>query len=428
MKKKITIIFIGIIIISFLWQVSEYYKLKGDAEQTREEHVSLELKEKTDLIGLLDSYGVPFSPHVKDSFFDNLCQKCKDNGTFFSSLDMYNLYINKTWNLEGELKNDVTISEHVLMQNYSIDFARHKFGDKIRADLEYSCDDEAGSMTLNEYISDCKNPIIFYSCAANDLFFYFDANPSTMTLPKLIDILFHADQGISLMEEGIAQNIDSLLDCNPSAQIYVMGLYVPSDNFFIQRGATPFIDHINHIIESVCNHHEQVYYVDVSCLSFCVIDGDFHPDQDGQIIIAEKLTEALNEHRNENRKSNPGRQEAGRGKKNNGTSDMEYREGELFETVRAGNLPMEDYVECSVAVESAFSDLGWDDITEKDIKRIQSGFISLWKDDPHIQSDMEKAMDILYIERKILKGVDLKKHALFPEDVDNDKLSLIDYY
>ena len=428
MKKKITGIIIGIIIISLLWQVSEYNKLKKDAERTRKNIISLDMKGKLDLIGLLDSYGVPFSIHVQKSFLNILCQKCTEKERLSSSLDMFNLYINKTWNVEGELKNDVTIAEHVLMQNYSIDFARHKFGERNRDDLQYTYDDKTGDMTLYKYFADCKNPFILYSCAANDLFFYFDANPATITLPKLIDILLHANQGISLMKEGIAQNIDSLLDCNPSAQIYVMGLYVPTDNFFIQRAATPFVDHINHEIEDVCNQHEQVYYVDVSCLSFCVIDGDFHPNQDGQIIIAEKLTEALNKHGNENRKSNPRMEETIKTEKDRGANEKERSEEELFESVSESGLSMADYVECSVAVEKAFLDLGWDDITEKDIKRIQPGFISLWKEDPHIQSDMERAFEILYIERKILKGIDLKKHALFPEKVINDKLSLLDHY
>ena len=428
MKKIITCIIIGIIIISLLWQVSEYYILKSDAEKTRKRNISLDLEDKVDLIGLLDSYGVLFSPYVKESFLDNLCEKCKDEDAFSSVLDMYNLYINKTWNLEGELKNGVTLSEHVLMQNYSIDFARHKFGDSIKDKLKYACDNEKGNMTLYRYIADCKNPAILYSCAANDLFFYYDANPATMTLPKVINILLHAEQGIGLMEEGIAQNIDSLLECNPSAQIYIMGLYVPSDNFFIQRAATPFINHINHTIENICNQRNQVYYIDVSCLSFCVIDGDFHPDQNGQIIIAEKLAKALNEHINDEKVQNQEKQEVDVTGNDNESSNKEYSEEELFNAVGKVSLPMNDYVECSVAIEKAFSELGWEDIIESDIKRIRPGFLSLWKDDTHLQKDMEKALDILYIERKILRGVDLKKYALYPNDVVNDKLSLIDYY
>lgn len=428
MKKTITGIIIGIIIISLLWQVSEYYKLKSDAEKTRKSSISLDLEEKVDLIGLLDSYGVPFSPYVKESFLDNLCEKCKDEGNFSSSLDMYNLYINKTWNLEGELKNGVTLSEHVFMQNYSIDLARHKFGDSIKDNLKYACDNETGNMTLYRYITSCGNPVILYSCAANDLFFYFDANPATMTLPKLINILMNAEQGIDLMEEGMVQNIDSLLKCNSSAQIYVIGLYVPSDNLFIQRAATPFIDHINHTIENICNQRDQVYYVDVSCLSFCLIDGDFHPDQNGQIIIAEKLAKALNGHINDERVQNQEKQEVDITGNDNESSDKEYSEEELFDSIGKVNLPMNDYVECSVAVEKAFSELGWEDIKENDIKRIRPGFISLWKDNPNLQKDMEKALNILCIERKILRGVDLKRYALYPDDVVNDKLSLIDYY
>ena len=63
MKKIITGIIIGIIIISLLWQVSEYNKLKKDAERTSKNIIPLDIERKLDLIGLLDSYGVPFSIH-----------------------------------------------------------------------------------------------------------------------------------------------------------------------------------------------------------------------------------------------------------------------------------------------------------------------------------------------------------------------------
>ena len=381
MKRKLLLFIIGIIILAGIWQMVEYLKLKKEAEKVCQEKISLNLDHKVDFIGMLDSYGVPFSPKVKDTFLDYLCEEARKDDNLSSKLDLYNLYINKTWNLEGELRNNISLSEHVLMQNYSIGFIRHKYGKMIRDDLHYSCQDNIGDQSIRRYISRCENPIILYSCAANDLFFYFDATPETLTFPKMINILRHTNEGIQLMGDGVAQNIDTLLECNPSAQIYVMGLYVPSSNLFIQTVGNPLIKKINQKLKRICDAKNQVYFVNVSCLSFNVLPRDFHPDQEGQKIIAVKLKESINkfgsEMNDENNVDNEDTED-NEDKVHEVKIDETEMVGKLYDAVINSNLPKEDYIECSVAIEQAFLDLGWEDVSEVDIRRIRPGFLSLW--------------------------------------------------
>lgn len=255
-KKQIVILAIifSAILICVLWNVYEYLALKKEAAYYLNKRGAVDLDEPVDLVGLLDSYGVPYSPSVDKSFFGYMEEDLEEAGLLSSSLDLYGLYINKTWELNGIFQNDVTIGEMKTMQNFGMDFVRHKYGkERIREDLIYTCDESLEDVTVASYYSELKRPAVLYSCAANDLFYYFNTSLESLNAAKLLKIIMNFGNGVSLLESEVKSNLDTLTAYNPNAVIIVMGLYVPSDNFFLQRLGSIVVDRVNRMLEGVCN-------------------------------------------------------------------------------------------------------------------------------------------------------------------------------
>lgn len=292
LRNGIGSIILMILLVAAAWNTVQYYKLKQTAERFLKSTERIHVEEPVDIVGLLDSYGVPYSPSVEKSFMGYLEEDLESQGMLSSSLDLFGLYINKTWEVDGIFQNDVTIGEMKTMQNFGMDFVRHKYGkERIREDLVYTCNHELEDVTVASYYSDLEHPVVFYSCAANDLFYYFGTSLESLSLTKAIRIIRNFSNGLSLLKKEIKSNLETLTAYNPKAVILVMGLYVPSDNIFLQRAGSAVIDRINGIIADACEEYANAVYVDVTCLSFAVLEGDFHPDEKGQEIIYQILKE-----------------------------------------------------------------------------------------------------------------------------------------
>lgn len=413
-----------IILIGVIVNFAKYISLKKDKKITLEQGVIFSLEDNTpkiDLVGLLDSYGVPYSSSVDESFMDLLEKELEKNNKINSRLDLFNLYINKTWHLDGIFNNRVTINEMIDIKNFSLDFVRYKYEDKIKTTLSYEYDEKYGEESIYDYVSSLDNPVVLYSCSANDLFYYYGTSLESLTFERGVELLKNLDNGLDFLEVNVQRNMDTLIVCNPKCQIFVMGIYVPSDNFFVNRAGAIVINKMNNRIKSVCEKYDNVYYVDVSSVSFAVLDGDFHPNQEGQKIIASKLATSISE---------------------NLKSPMNYpiRSGDVIvvnqeivtcdEFVERFNecpLPMRDYIEYSVAIEWTLNELNCQNVTSECLVEIENDVII--KLDGTIDKDLfKKGYNIVKIEHKILDGIIESGNSLHPETKENDKLSLIPYY
>ena len=428
MKKNRLIKIVGFVITATIFvNIYSYFELKHQAQEALKSY-EVSVDQEIDLLGLMDSYGVPYSTSVDESFLNSISEELLSQEKLGSVLDLYNLYINKKWALNGVFKNEITIREFKTIQNYSIDFVRHKYGEKIKKELVYGCNAENMSVTVYDYVASLENPVVLYSCSANDLFYYFQVSLESLTPDKMIELILNWGTGLEFLENNVRGNLDTLLECNPDAQIYVMGLYVPSDNFFFQRIGTPFLKSINNRIEEACAEIENAIYVDVSCVSFGVLDGDFHPDSDGQKMIANLLKKSI--------ASNMKSFEKNTSEHVNLTDYREYvddnnvvdleAEG-LVDKVQSLSLPMDDYVECSVAIEKALEELECSEICYAQLSDIESEFLSYWENQD-LYRNMKKGYEILLIERKVLTGITESDFCLYPDNARNDKLSLIAYY
>lgn len=404
--------------------------MKKEAERILKKDINLNVNESLDLIGMLDSYGVPYSPNVQDSFFEMLCQDLESEEKLNSSLDLYNLYINKTWHLNGLYDNDVTIGEFKKLQNFSLDFVKHKYPDMVKDDIGYDSLEKDRDISIYDYTAALKNPVILYSCAANDLFYYYGFSLESLNAKRIKELVAYYSDAIQMLQKNVESNILTLLNCNERAQIFVMGLYLPSDNYFLYRIGMPVVNKINKALKEVCDKYDHVYFVDVSCVSFCVLEGDFHPDADGQKIIAYKLSQAMNEHLDF--PDTPFISKESQRKQNVINADQQNVKmiaEAIHRFLTASELPLKDYVEYSVGIEEALKENGYETTDYKTISMVKEYFLREYNEyDEYDRAEIEQAFDIIISERKILFGIDEKSYSRNPENVSNDKLSLMEYY
>lgn len=431
-SKKRTVFRILLLIIACLFIVTliigivRFISLKKERDKALDQGVVIEIKNETigkiDLVGLLDSYGVPYNPSVNSSFFDLLKDELDCQGLLGSNLDLFNLYINKTWHVNGIFNNRVTINEMIEMKNFALDFVRYKYGDRVKETLHYEADEETGERAVFDYVANLANPVIVYSSSANDLFYYFGSSLESLTLGKTIEILRNMSAGLDFLESNVKGNIDTLLNCNSKCQIFVMGLYLPSGNFILNRLGSSLIQKINDRLAAVCNRYDNVYFVDVSAVCFEVLEGDFHPNQNGHLIMANKLARSISDN------LKPVKEYAFDNLNEISTTTNQIVDVDVFvRKFKECTLPMRNYLEYSTAIEwvlheSGYKDASWKSLAEieADVVKGLGGFIDI--------ELFQKGYNICVIEHKILEGTIEAEHSLHPSTKKNDKIGLITYY
>ncbi len=422
--RKILLVLLGLILLTLVMNLISYISLKKDKKKSLAEGVVINLEgvDSVDLVGLLDSYGVTYSAEVYDSFMDLIESELNGKNIKTTRLDLFNLYINKTWHVDGALNNDVTINDMIEFKNFALDFVRHKYGEgRIKTSLSYESDAENGDVSVYDYIRSLDNPVVLYSCSANDLFYYYGTSLESLNAKRVIEIIKYADDGFDFLENNVKRNMDSIIACNPKSQVFVMGLYMPSDNFWLNRLGSTFINKINKRLKRVCNQYDNVYYVDVSSVSLCVLEGDFHPDQDGQKIIANKLSKSISENLKPVKEysCNPVVKDE---------KEMEvFAVDEFVSEYQESDLRTNDYVEYATKIEWVLDQLDCKNTSYKCLEKNKKDII-LKLGSSINPEEFEKGYKICVIEHKILNGMIEGEFSLHPETKHNDKLSLIDYY
>ncbi len=424
-KPGIILLFIVVILILVfnVIELGKYMNRKKEAEKYLNMEISVDVDKPVSLVGLMDSYGVPYSSDVPKSFFNMLESNLSSKGMLSDCIDLFNLYANKTWQLNGIFNNGVTIGEFKCLQNFSIDFNKHKFPEQIKKDMDYSTDESVSDVTLFDYVQSMENPVIIYSCTANDIFYYFGASPASLTPKKCFDIAANLNKEAATIGEHVKENLETIINCNPNSKIYVLGLYLPSDNFFLNAVASGVVDKFNKEIKKACEVCPHADYMDVTCLSFCVLPGDFHPDYSGQYILAAKFGEAMS---SERLGSAQRTDEIVTGNESAPIESVLTEEecielaDVLFTSLNSYNYSKDDYVECAVAFEQALYDNDMEDLNYKDIEKIYPYLRTRLNNE---DGSFDKAMQVEIAEKKMLYGIREKDNALTPDSVKNDKLS-----
>lgn len=414
---------IAILILVFnIIEVGKYMNRKKEAEKYANMDISVSANTPVDLIGLMDSYGVPYSADVPESFYNLLESSLDKDGNLSSSLDLFNLYANKTWQLNGVFRNGITIGEFKRLQNFSIDFTRHKFPSQIKKDMFYPTDEALSGVQIYDYVQSLDNPVIVYSCTANDIFYYFGASPASLTPKKCFNIVSNLNNEAETIGDHVQENLNTLIECNPDSSIYVLGLYLPSDNYALNAVATGVVDKFNKEIKKACELYPRAHYVDVSCLAFCVLSGDFHPNYRGHKVLAAKIGELISNNQSSvENKDKKGHFSIYR------TSERTISESELKEMAEKMYLSLssyhynpDDYVECAVAFEQALYDNELETMSYTGIETVYTYLKPLLNNDTKA---FDKAILVEIAEKKMLNGIIEKENALAPETVKNDKLS-----
>ncbi len=434
MKKKkyakyIFIIIGSVLFLTFSVGLVRFLMLRRKYKRYLERGCRISNSEKLDIVGMLDSYGVPYSPSVDKSFFQIITEELQNSGQLGSALDLYNLYANKTWAIQGIFDNGVTIGELKTIQNFSISFTKHKYPDMVKENIYYTYPQELKEKTLFDYIRGLDNPVILYSCSANDLFYYYNTSLEGINIKKIYRIIKHLDDATERLSKSIRSNIEAIKKCNPNAIVLVMGLYIPSDNFLINSIGNIVISRINKSIKMSCQGIEGAHFVDVSCLSFGILKGDFHPNQDGQRVLAAIIAEKIDKYvskdlSNKKKVSN----ETWKESHQINDSKFHFNDTEIIKKSRAlysfivnKQVILDDYVKCAVIFEEALYELNLEQIDYRELIDIKEEMLKLV--DSSSKEYWEMALDVEISEKKMLNGITESDHALSPVGIKNDKLS-----
>ena len=96
MKKNRLIKIVGVIITAIVFvNIYSYFELKHQAQEALKSY-EFSVDQEIDLLGLMDSYGVPYSTSVDKSFLDSISEELLSQKKLGIVLDLYNLYINNS--------------------------------------------------------------------------------------------------------------------------------------------------------------------------------------------------------------------------------------------------------------------------------------------------------------------------------------------
>lgn len=418
-----------IILVVLIIVISDYLLFKSnDISILKPKYEVIDLKNKIQLIGLSDSIGVPYNDSKGIGFFDLLEFHLKNN-MVDESLNLYNLYTNKTWHIQGLLENSVTLDEYRLIQKFSYDFNKEKFPEYIKADINYPVDLN-GNRTISNIISEYSKPIFIYSCGANDLFYYFNFNPAHVTPKKICELLSGYSDSLESLGKNIDRNLEKIIEVNPNVQIIVLGMYNPFNKYSLNRITSPIIGRINQSIKSVVSKYDNVHYLDVEFLTHFIDQNDFHPSDEGQLQLYYSVRDSIIEICMQNDNNTYG------------SSGNQNNESVAFDNVSSWNY--EDiatklssyieqmaaysklsYIDYAVIIESYFNSANIN-LNYMDMIELKSLFkaLNLEKNKYSDMKNILNAFDVLIIERKMEYGFDDMKRTYKNLKRENDKLSL----
>lgn len=264
------------------------------------------------MVGGNESIGVPCSVLGKNKkgFMQLLYEELIKEGINIDVIDLFSMFINKSWNFDEVLKHNLTIEEIKNMQKSAVMVNREDFFNRIfiSKELEHLSEvkKEDNKKRITDLMKEYEDVLMIYQSGSNNLMYQMQANP----LGAVLDINMR-NRALSLMQDkqtlnnvisNMDKNLNNILSINNNIELFVLSLYVPklfsmlskrNDNF---KTMVEFIEEFNFKVKSLAYNYG-VNYVDITPISnYCAKGGmDIHCTRKGHELLARIMFESIKE-------------------------------------------------------------------------------------------------------------------------------------
>lgn len=288
-----------------------YYVLEPRVEGLRDYYKK---NQELTIIGLNDSQGVNTTSLFKKGLLEFISDKLKDEETRTTVIDAFSLMFNKTEHINYLLRSNPNLEEIKDLQVYGMVSALEKaFGDfhmpkslgkigYISRKLHKPCD-ENKDIRLTDTLRDSKEPIVIYSCGANDLMRECWNNPFKIVrdykkqneayryaLDKLSD-----KSTVKRVLDSVDKNFNNILSINDKADVFALGLYIPKSMQCDEMEIFNItINLYNEFLKELCKKYN-ITYVNTESIGRENNKSklNFHVTTEGHNILANKIIELL---------------------------------------------------------------------------------------------------------------------------------------
>lgn len=233
------------------------------------------------IIGLNDSQGVNTTTLFRKGLLEFLSEKLKSEDTDSRIINAFSLMFNKTEHIDYLLESNLSLEEIKDLQINGMvsalekamqDFHMPKFLGKVGyvSKMLYRPQKGDDKILLTNTLIESKEPIVVYSCGANDLMREGWNNPFRIGKDyKNRDKNFNYDYTLCKLQDPksvkrvigrVEGNINNILSLNSNADIFTLGLYIPKS--MQCDGMEVFNDAItayNEYLMELCNKYKLSY-------------------------------------------------------------------------------------------------------------------------------------------------------------------------
>lgn len=233
------------------------------------------------IIGLNDSQGVNTTTLFRKGLLEYLADSLKSDGLDPKVINAFSLMFNKTEHINYLLESNLSLEEIKDLQVYGMvsalekamqDFHMPKFVGKVGhiSRILYRPKKGDDEIFFTDTLKQAKEPIVLYSCGANDLMREGWNNPFSIGKDyKNRDKNFNYDYAYYKLEDPkavqrvigrVEGNINNILTINDSADIFSLGLYIPKS--MQCDGMEVFNDAIaryNEYLQELCAKYKLTY-------------------------------------------------------------------------------------------------------------------------------------------------------------------------
>lgn len=267
-------------------------------------------KKKTVILGGSESIGVPCAVYSrkKKSFLNVIKDSISSDENNVEVIDLFNMFVNKSWNIDEILKHNLTLAEIKNMKETCINVNSEDLLCKLayprglsKLDPVLNGDSEK---RIVDMMKDADDMIMFYQSGSNNIMYELQANP----LGALFDEKMR-NRAISLMEnddimknviKSMEKNIYNILSIKSDTDLHIMGLYLPKAFVMLQdkhegfKLMNDYIKRFNECIKELSFTYD-ANYVDIEPISsYCAKGGlDFHVNKKGYDLLTKIAMNSL---------------------------------------------------------------------------------------------------------------------------------------
>lgn len=261
-------------------------------------------KKKIVVMGGSESIGVPCAVYNKNakSFLYTIKDFISNEENDVEVIDMFNMFINKTWNIDEILKHNLTLKEIKQLKETCIDVNSEDLLCKLAYPKGLSKLDPVlpgdSEKRITDMMREADDLIMFYQSGSNNIMYELQANPLGALFDKKM-----RNRGISLMKDDeimknvineMERNIYNILTIKDDTRLHIMSLYLPKAFVLLQdkhygfKVVNDFIKRFNESIMELSFKYAATY-VDIEPISsYCAKGGlDFHVNKKGYDLLTD---------------------------------------------------------------------------------------------------------------------------------------------